>query len=228
MKGEKIPSYRQRLGYHSGLLGGIGLLASMALVITDVETRDYIAEAKAAEQRVFLNQVMPPELYDNDPLKETVSLADSETKKEVMFYIARKNNQVTATAYKVFGYGYSGEIALIVGVDREGKILGVRVLSHKETPGLGDKIELSRGHWIHSFEGKSQQSPNSAGWHVKKDGGIFDQFTGATITPRAVVKAVKHGLDFFNAHRTEIVDKSPPVEPPPPSAKAIEYGNSHT
>jgi electron transport complex protein RnfG len=81
MKGEKIPSYRQRLGYHSGLLGGIGMLASMALVITDVETRDYIAEAKAAEQRVFLNQVMPSSLYDNDPLKETLTLADPETKK---------------------------------------------------------------------------------------------------------------------------------------------------
>jgi electron transport complex, RnfABCDGE type, G subunit len=168
MKGEKIPSYRQRLGYHSGLLGGIGMLASMALVITDVETREYIAQAKAAEQRVFLSQVMPPSLYDNDPLKETVTLADPETKKEVQFYVARKDKQVVATAYKVFGYGYSGEIAMIMGVDREGKILGVRVLSHRETPGLGDKIELGKGNWIHSFDGKSLETPDKVGWRVKK------------------------------------------------------------
>jgi Na+-translocating ferredoxin:NAD+ oxidoreductase subunit G len=215
MKGEKIPSYRQRLGYHSGLLGGIGMLASMALVITDVETREYIAQAKAAEQRVFLSQVMPPSLYDNDPLKETVTLADPETKKEVQFYVARKDKQVIATAYKVFGYGYSGEIAMIMGVDREGKILGVRVLSHRETPGLGDKIELGKGNWIHSFDGKSLETPDKVGWRVKKDGGVFDQFTGATITPRAVVKAVKHGLDFFNAHKTEIVDAVIPADVPP-------------
>lgn len=228
MKGERIPSYRQRLGYHSGLLGGIGLLASMALVITDVETRDYIAEAKAAEQRVFLNQVMPSNLYDNDPLKETVILPDAETKKDVQFYIARKDKQVVATACKIFGYGYSGEISLIMGLDRDGKILGVRVLSHKETPGLGDKIELSRNQWILSFDGKSLQTPNQAGWHVKKDGGIFDQFTGATITPRAVVKAVKHGIDFFNTHRTEIIEKILPAEPPPLPVKTVEYGNSRT
>jgi len=226
MKGEKIPSYRQRLGYHSGLLGGIGMLASMALVITDVETRDYIAEAKAAEQRVFLNQVMPSSLYDNDPLKETLTLADPETKKDVLFYVARKEKQVVATAYKVFGYGYSGEIALIMGIDRDGKVLGVRVLSHKETPGLGDKIEVSKGKWIFSFDGKSSQTPDNAGWRVKKDGGIFDQFTGATITPRAIVKAVKQGLDFFNVHKTEIMNKSLPAEPPP--VKTNESDKSHT
>lgn len=226
MKGEKIPSYRQRLGYHSGLLGGIGMLASMALVITDVETRDYIAQAKAAEQRVFLNQVMPANLYDNDPLQETLKLTDSTTQKEVQLYIARKDQQVIATAYKIFGYGYSGEIALIMGIDRDGKVLGVRVLSHKETPGLGDKIELNKGNWILSFDGKTSQTPDQTGWHVKKDGGIFDQFTGATITPRAVVKAVKHGLDFFNAHKAEIVDKVPQEAVPP--IKTSEYGNSHT
>lgn len=226
MKGEKIPSYRQRLGYHSGLLGGIGMLASMALVITDVETRDYIAEAKAAEQRVFLNQVMPATLYNNDPLKDTVKFTDPITQKEVLLYIARKDQQVTAAAYKVFGYGYSGEIALIMGVDRDGKILGVRVLSHKETPGLGDKIELSKGSWMLSFDGKTQNVPDQAGWHVKKDGGIFDQFTGATITPRAVVKAVKHGIDFFNEHKAEIIDKLPQDAVPP--VKISEYGNNHT
>lgn len=226
MKGEKIPSYRQRLGYHSGLLGGIGMLASMVLVIADVETRTPIADAKAAEQRAFLSQVMPAELYNNDPLKDTVKLNDPTTKQEVLIYVARKDQQVTATAYKVFGYGYSGEIALIMAVDRDGKVLGVRVLSHKETPGLGDKIELSKGNWILSFNDKTKESPNEAGWHVKKDGGIFDQFTGATITPRAVVKAVKHGIDFFNEHKTEIIDSIPSGTVLP--IKTSEYGNSHT
>jgi len=115
---------------------------------------------------------------------------------------------------------------LIMGIDRDGKVLGVRVLSHKETPGLGDKIEVSKGKWIFSFDGKSSQTPDNAGWRVKKDGGIFDQFTGATITPRAIVKAVKQGLDFFNVHKTEIMNKSLPAEPPP--VKTSESDKSHT
>ena len=92
-----------------------------------------------------------------------------------------------------------------MGIAADGKLLGVRVLAHKETPGLGDKIEVKKDPWVKSFDGKSLADPTSDKWAVKKDGGIFDQFAGATITPRAVVKAVKGGLDFYTEHRKKIL-----------------------
>jgi len=92
-----------------------------------------------------------------------------------------------------------------MAVDADGRILGVRVLKHSETPGLGDKIEITRHAWITSFDGKSLDDPPPAQWAVRKDGGIYDSFAGATITPRAVVRAVKGGLDYFAAHRRQIL-----------------------
>ena len=110
--------------------------------------------------------------------------------------------QVTA------GTGYAGPIEMIMGIDMQGKLLGVRVVAHKETPGLGDKIEVAKSKWITLFDGLSIGNPEKDKWAVKKDGGNFDQFTGATITPRAVVKAIKHGLEMFEKHRHEISDDS--------------------
>ncbi len=98
-------------------------------------------------------------------------------------------------------------MVMIMGVDRIGTLLGVRVISHAETPGLGDKIEASKSDWILKFNGRSLNDPPPTGWAVKKDGGIFDQFTGATITPRALVGAVKNGLEFFAAHRLALLDE---------------------
>jgi electron transport complex protein RnfG len=95
---------------------------------------------------------------------------------------------------------------VLIGVDTKGTLLGARVIRHKETPGLGDKIELAKSKWIRDFEGKSLESPPPEKWAVKKDGGVFDQFAGATITPRAVVKAVKEGMTFYAAHRQEILE----------------------
>lgn len=101
--------------------------------------------------------------------------------------------------------GYSGEILVLMAVDVDGKMLGARVLKHTETPGLGDKIEVAKDKWILSFNGKSLGEPPADKWGVKKDGGVFDQFAGATITPRAVVKAVKGGMLFFSEHKAEIL-----------------------
>ena len=126
--------------------------------------------------------------------------------REITIYRARKQGKVTGLAYEIQGYGYSGEIRLMMGVAADGKLLGVRVLAHKETPGLGDKIETSKSKWIYDFEGKSLTSPSAEKWAVKKDGGVIDQLAGATITPRAVVKAVKGGLEFYDAHRREILE----------------------
>ena len=110
-------------------------------------------------------------------------------------------------AYEVFGYGYGGEIAVILGVEASGQLLGVRVLSHAETPGLGDKIEEKKSNWILAFTGLSLANPPPAHWAVKKDGGKFDQFSGATISPRAVVRAVKTGLKFFEANKAKLLEE---------------------
>ncbi len=208
------PSYRSRLGYHSGLLGGIAFLASMALTISNIETHQAIEMAMAADKKVFLEQVVPSNLYDNELLQDTLTISlDGNEKEAITMYIARKEQQIVAVAYETSSEGYAGKINLIMGVNRQGEILGVRVLSHAETPGLGDKIEVAKADWILKFNGLSLNNPNETGWHVKKDGGQFDQFTGATITPRAVVKAVKQGLDFFAVHQADIVKAPLPPEP---------------
>ena len=111
---------------------------------------------------------------------------------------------MTGVAYEIFGSGYAGEIRLMMGVDASGKVLGVRVLAHKETPGLGDKIEVKKGDWIERFSGLSLGNPPVERWKVKKDGGQFDQFAGATITPRGVVAAIRRGLEFFSANRDRL------------------------
>lgn len=103
--------------------------------------------------------------------------------------------------------GYNGNIRLLLGIDFNSTILGVRVISHKETPGLGDPIEIEKSNWILGFNQKSLQRPDNEGWAVKRDGGDFDQFTGATISPRAVVKAVHTALLYFDAHKQALFDQ---------------------
>ena len=231
-KGTATPSYRKRLGYHSGLLGGMGLLASVVLVIGNIETHQAIAVAKAADQKASLEQVIPTDLHDNDLLQDTVLIAEpsveGDDEKGTLIYLARKDQQVVAVAYEQIGYGYAGEITIIMGVSRDGEVLGVRVLSHSETPGLGDRIEAQKSDWILGFNGLSLQNPTESGWQVKKDGGQFDQFTGATITPRAVVKMVKQGLKFFAEHQEFILKQPVPVEDSPSSSGEIEYGTPVT
>lgn len=233
-KGTATPSYRKRLGYHSGLLGGMGLLASVILVISNIETHEAIAVAKAADQKASLEQVIPTDLHDNELLQDTVLISETsveaDAQRDTLVYLARNQQQIVAAAYKQTGYGYSGEITIIMSVNRHGEILGVRVLSHSETPGLGDRIEARKSDWILGFNGLSLQNPMESGWQVKKDGGQFDQFTGATITPRTIVKMVKQGLQFFAQHRDFILSQPVPVDASPSSSEqpAIEYGTPVT
>ncbi len=155
----------------------------------------------------LLNVVLPKQLYDND-LSNDIYKVKHEllgSLKEMSIYRARLHNQPSGAILSVIAPdGYSGEIALLVAVDSQGVVQGVRVTSHRETPGLGDYIEEKRSSWILSFNGASLNQPDEKGWHVKKDGGTFDQFTGATITPRAVVKAVRKALVFYQQHKEEI------------------------
>jgi electron transport complex protein RnfG len=188
------------------LLGVFALLASAAIGFGDRLTRSEIAQRLAEDLQALLEQVVPPAAHDNELLEDTITihLPDYGT---IQAYRARREDRVTAVAYEMRGKGYGGStLVLVMGIDREGRVLGVRVVSHAETPGLGDKLELAKSDWILSFDGRSLTDPEPSGWAVKKDGGIFDQFTGATITPRRVVGLVKDGLELFSTHRAELLE----------------------
>jgi len=218
------PTYRQRVGYQAGLLGGFSLVAAALLVMGDIATRDTIAERNAEDLLASLAQVIPASMHDNDLLANTMKLelapgpeaADADDAAgPLIVYRALQGLDVKAVAFEVVGQGYSGPIHLLLGVDAGGRVLGARVLAHTETPGLGDKIEVDRDDWILAFDGRSLEDPTAERWAVKKDGGIFDQFSGATITPRAVVKAVKAGLTLFESHQDTLTASAVMVEEVP-------------
>lgn len=209
------PSYRQRVGYQAGLLGGFTLIAAALLVMGDLATHEAIALRKAEDLTASLAQVIPPALHDNDLLADVMTLTDGDGK-PLSVYRAAQGSTVSALAYKVVGQGYAGPIEVLLGVDAKGRILGARVLAHTETPGLGDKIELNRDDWILAFNGRTLGDPPPERWAVKKDGGDFDQFSGATITPRAVVAAIREGLELFDRQRdslTAAITRTTPAEP---------------
>ena len=208
MDAPKEPQYRKRVGYQSLLLGGFSTLATALLVAGNLATQDAILERQKEDLLDSLNQVIPGNRYDNDLLANPLMVSD-DTGQALTIYRGTEGHQVSALAYEINASGYAGEVRLILGLDAQGEILGVRVLSHAETPGLGDKIEAEKSDWILKFEGLFLGNSTPAHWGVKKDGGQFDQFSGATITPRAVVKAIKGGLDFFEAHKSELL--SPPA-----------------
>jgi len=193
---------RERLPYQGISLGLMALAASAALVFANHATRDAIAAAEARDLQASLAQVLPAGFADNDLLADTL-LVDDGVPRTV--YRARRQGAVAGAVFRSSARGYAGDVVTLMGVDRDGRLLGVRVVRHRETPGLGDKIEVTKSKWILGFDGKSLAELPADKWAVKKDGGVFDQFAGATITPRAVVKAVKGGLDFYAAHREEII-----------------------
>ena len=188
---------------HGVILGLFCLGFGLLLALTDEITLSDINARAIEDKQNSLSQVLPDELHDNNPVIDTLSLTNAEGK-EVTVFRARKNGQVTGVAYEIFGTGYAGEIRLMMGIAADGKLLGVRVLAHKETPGLGDKIEIKKTDWIGRFTGLSLGNPPIERWKVKKDGGDFDQFAGATITPRGVMKAIRGGLEFFAANQSQL------------------------
>jgi len=201
---DDLDALRQRLDYQTYILAAAGLASSLLLGFGDLATRGSIAARQEEDIQATLEQVLPSELHDNTLLHDVKTLTDGGLATPV--YIARKEGAVTGVAFKFIATGgYSGPITLMMGVDKNGAVLGVRVVAHAETPGLGDKIELSKDNWILSFNLKSLENLAPERWKVKKDGGDFDQFAGATITPRAVVRGVESGLKFFKAHKDELV-----------------------
>lgn len=187
------------------VLGGFAVLGTGLVALTERNTRERIAANERAFTLRSLNEIVPPGQRDNDLFTDIIQVSDPEllgTPEPVTVYRARKDGQPVAAILRVVApKGYSGPIKLLVGVRNDGTVAGVRVVSHRETPGLGDGIEAQRSDWILGFSGRSLGDPPEAAWTVRRDGGAFDQFTGATITPRAVTRAVRDALIYFRTHR---------------------------
>lgn len=185
------------------------LVATALLVFTFARTQPTIERSRQAEKLALLSQVLPPTLYDNDLLASQQSVPPDEllgTRQPSAMWIARRGDTVTAVVLEAIAPdGYSGNITLLIGIGIDGNVTGVRVTSHRETPGLGDYIDRAKSPWIEQFVGKSLTDPEPKHWKVAKDGGRFDARAGATITPRAVVKAVGTALGYFARNRAALL-----------------------
>jgi len=195
----------QSITRNSVLLGLFAVCTTLLITGTFLSTKDSIAAEKRRAEEKALLEIVPRENHDNSMLDDTYPVGpDAEglgLLGDKSIYIARKGKAAVAAILPVVAPdGYTGEIELIVGVNADGTIAGVRTLSHRETPGLGDKVDLKKDPWILSFNGRSLSNPEKSGWAVKKDKGVFVLFTGATITPRAVVAAVARALDYAQEH----------------------------
>lgn len=182
---------------------GTGIVA-----LTEETTREKIIENERLVLLRNLYALLPEEELNNDIASDTKILPPSGllgTEHDSIVYRARLNGEPVAAIFNsIAANGYNGDIHLLIGVYRDGSLAGVRAIKHQETPGLGDVIELGKSDWILGFNGRSLGDPPSDQWAVKRDGGVFEQFTGATITPRAIVQAVKNTLIYYQQHADTI------------------------
>ncbi|MDM7860021.1 electron transport complex subunit RsxG [Alteromonas sp. ASW11-36] len=196
--------------YKNGAILAAFALATTGLIgLTFLGTKGQIEQQRNERLQATLVQVMPDDMHDNALAESCISLTNEALSAEetVSIYRATKaGDPIGFVIESTAPNGYSGNIHMLVGMLLDGTITGVRVLDHKETPGLGDKINLRISDWILSFNGKVVSPDNAALWDVKKNGGQFDQFTGATITPRAVVKQVELTALTAAEHTTEWLD----------------------
>ena len=194
-------------------------------------TREPIEKSEAEARMALFRQILPDEHNygnvknkddnhhaddDNDLLKNVVEIAPNAllgNKTSSKAYIAKQDHKLVAVILEAIAHdGYSGDIKLLIAIRADGSISGVRVLTHKETPGLGDYIDIAHGNWIKLFDNQSVENLPLAQWKVKKDGGKFDYMVGATITPRAVVKAVAKSLQFFKQNKSLLEQASAHTE----------------
>lgn len=199
--------------FRSGsLLALIALLGTALLTGVNALTHERILEQENLRMMQQLNAIVPAASFNNNLLEDRIEIRDATYLRHpapVTVYRARMDEKPVAALMIVTAPdGYNGDIRILVGIDHEGVLLGARILSHKETPGLGDPISLDRSDWILGFSNRSLQNPDTAAWAVKKDGGVFDQFTGATISPRAVVKTVRDSLLFFDANKVALFESN--------------------
>ncbi|PKO26185.1 MAG: electron transport complex subunit RsxG [Betaproteobacteria bacterium HGW-Betaproteobacteria-8] len=171
-------------------------------------TKTPIAESEAKARMALFRQIVPDNMHDNELLQDVIEIPANEmlgNKFASHVYRARLDGKPMAVILEAIAPdGYSGDIKLLVAIRVDGTIAGVRVLAHKETPGLGDYIDITHSAWIKQFDGHSLSSRAAELWKVKKDGGQFDYMVGATITPRAVIKAVHKVLEYYEIHRESL------------------------
>lgn len=193
------------------VLGLFAVAGTSMVAFTFDQTKDQIAENYRQATLRSIHQLIAPSNHDNDIFTDTLNVTNLKllgSKDAVTVFRARKNNKPVAAILTVVAPdGYTGKIKLLVAIKYNGDLAGVRVVNHKETPGLGDAIEIEKSKWILQFNNKSLLSPEENKWKVKRDGGQFDQLTGATITPRAIVKAVHKALLFYKQQRDKLFIK---------------------
>ncbi len=184
------------------------VIGTAVLAFTFSVTRERIVKSEELEKLNLITQIVPAAAFDNDIVKDTLTIPASPllgTDDSSTAFRARLNGQPSRVVLEAIAPdGYSGKIGLIVAIRADGSISGVRVVWHKETPGLGDYIDYAKSRWIAQFDGASNARYKDDDWKVKKDGGRFDYMAGATITPRAVVKAVHKALQYFEANRDKL------------------------
>jgi electron transport complex protein RnfG len=192
----------------ASILAAFAVVGTSLLAATYLATRDIIAETEKQAKLALVGQILPKALYDNDILKDAALLppaAELGTNDVTPVLRATREGKPTAAVLEVIAPdGYSGKVKMIVAIKADGQVSGVRVVAHNETPGLGDYIEIAKNRWIRIFEGKSLSNYADQDWKVKKDGGKFEHMAGATVTPRAVVKAVHKSLKYFAQNEDKI------------------------
>lgn len=192
------------------VLGSFGLLGALLVSATELQTREIIQQNERMSLLSRLHELVPQAEVDNDFLQHPLTLDAPEYlgASDTLAYMGIRQNALAAVVFETtIPNGYAGPIEMLVAVSGEGVLKGVRVVSHSETPGLGDKIDLDRSDWVLGFDGKSLGDPDVSLWKVKKDGGIFDQFTGATITPRVIVKSIRKVLLYYGQEHQLLLDR---------------------
>lgn len=201
------PALRE-MAVAAALLTGFAVAGTALVAFVHERTAERIAANEAAATRALLRALLPDDGYDNDPVRDTLKVtapAALGSAEPLTVYRARRDGRPVAAVLTVVAPdGYNGPIRLLVGIRRDGTVIGVRVLRHQETPGLGDAIEADKSDWVRQFRGRRLGDPPERDWRVARDGGAFDQLTGATITPRAVVRAVRRALVYFRTHRQSL------------------------
>lgn len=197
-----------RYGKALVLLALVAVLAYGALLVIARMTAARIEHNERAWFEAQINALVPAKLHDNDLLSDRVEVVAPDslgTRRPLAVYRARLNGAPTAAIINsIAPDGYGGPIELLIAVDYNGAVLGVRVLSHHETPGIGNAFEFPGSTWLDAFRGHSLRNPDTAGWNIRKDGGEFEQFTSATISPRAIIKAVQRTLDYYQRNRERL------------------------
>jgi len=204
-----LPNIHKSMLIGGAMLAAFALVAALLVALTYESTIDQIAENERQALLKSLHILVPEESHDNDIFTDLIQVRAEELASKkfpfISVYRARMGTIPVAAILEVISpEGYSGNIKFLVAIKYNGQIGGVRVISHRETPGLGDGIEARKSDWIQNFNQKSLEKTPLRQWQVKKDGGQFDQLTGATITSRAVVKTTRKALEYFDIHKHEL------------------------